>query len=128
MIAHMSKNMRWVEGVWLAGCYVAVYNVPTGYRIWEAFPWDRVVNERESLGKFIAYNWRGFSFRRERRAVRSIPKLTKHLNSYADWVLNVAPVFFEHNQNKINAENKYVLLCPSGHQASRRRFPKRTVI
>ena len=113
MIAHMSKDMNWVDGIWLAGCYVSVYNVPSGYRLWEAYPWSRVLADRAGVGRFVADNWEGLSFRRERRAVRSIPKLTKHLNSYANWVLHTAPMFFDNYDKNTNPERRYVQLWES---------------
>jgi len=43
-------------------------------------------NQRHDLEQWIAENWEGLPFRRERRAVRSVSKLTQHLTSFADWL------------------------------------------
>jgi len=113
MIAHMSKDMDWQDGLWLAGCYVAVYNVPTGYRLWEALPWSRMslpwLEEHSQIAKFVEANWSGLSFRRERRAVRSIPKLIRHLESYARWLTTNAPYYFDVDRldHRLGAEARY---------------------
>jgi hypothetical protein len=121
MIAHMSKKMHWTEGVWLAGCYVSVYNVPTGYRIWEAFPWNKAKSNRVAIANFIVDHWAGLSFRRERRAVRSVAKMSKHMDSYIEWVRRAGPAFFESPKystiDKASAEQRYELLWNSLDQS-----------
>jgi hypothetical protein len=76
------------ERAWRLGCYLACYNVPTGIALWNAWPWADMPGEgqEEALQMWIEQNWAGLSWRRERRAVRSVPKLTRHLISLADWV------------------------------------------
>jgi hypothetical protein len=106
MIAHMSRDMDWRQGLWMAGCYVSVYNVPSGFRMWEQLPWGRTSQDRKRIADFVEGNWDGLSFRRERRAVRSIPKLIRHLNSYADWIERVGPSFFDRKLN-VNPETRY---------------------
>jgi hypothetical protein len=107
MIAHMSRDMDWRQGIWLAGCYVSVYNVPSGFRMWEQLPWGRASQDRNAIADFVKGNWEGLSFRRERRAVRSIPKLIRHLNSYADWIERAGPSFFERQSSGLNPERRY---------------------
>ena len=68
---HMVRDVSWEEKVWRIGCYVGVYNVPSAEVIWQHWPWKRVINDPEGLASWIAENWKGLNFRRERRAVRT---------------------------------------------------------
>lgn len=81
-VGRMSKNVSWEEKVWRVGCYVGVYNVPSAEVIWQHWPWDKIASDTEGFSLWIAENWRGLNFRRERRAVRTPKKLGRYFESY----------------------------------------------
>lgn len=84
-VGHLAYDQEWQERAWRIGCYLACYNVPTGIVLWTHWPWLEV-NEPEPLERWLREHWEGLSWRRERRAVRSVPKLARHLTSLADWI------------------------------------------
>lgn len=79
----IDKNIedRW----WRAGCYAAFYNVPSAEVVWQHWPWPTARNNPAGFTAWIHQNWKGFKFRRERRAVRTPDKLARCLLSYAEW-------------------------------------------
>ena len=91
MIAEMNQAHEFIDQAWLAGCYVAPYNVTTGYRIYEAWPVERMRTGAEGLEAWLTEHWAGLSVRTERRAVRTPQKLSRHLLSYFQWADNVLP-------------------------------------
>lgn len=89
---HMTLAGRLSEGesrderAWRLMCYLACYNVPTGVVLWRHWPRQRVLEEAPALEPWIREHWEGLSFRRERRAVRTAPKLARHLVACAQFV------------------------------------------
>jgi hypothetical protein len=83
-VGHMSAGLSLEERLWRAGCYVGVYNVPTAERLWEAWPWPRIVFEGPYLEPWLAMMWGGIVTRRERRAVRTPWQLGHYLMDYAE--------------------------------------------
>lgn len=84
-IGRMTHDVSWEEKVWRIGCYVGVYNVPSAEVIWQHWPWRKVADDTEGLILWIAENWKGLNFRRERRAVRTPKKLAHYFLSYIDF-------------------------------------------
>lgn len=82
----LSQDAEQVERTWLAGLYVGFYNAPTAEVVWNEWPWARVKQQGPPSGAWLAEHWRGLSFRRERRAVRTVVKMTRYLKDYADWM------------------------------------------
>lgn len=75
----MVKDKDLDDRLWMAGCYVGVYNVPGAWLLFQQAP------EYGTL-EWIRANWSSIPFRRERRAVRSPEKLFAYLQSYAKWL------------------------------------------
>lgn len=74
------------QRVWRACCFVAPYEINTGALLWEHWPYPKEVSR--SPDKFIhwvAENWKGFQFRRERRASRTPKKFAECLISAAEF-------------------------------------------
>ncbi len=68
---------------WLGACYAAVYNVPTALVIHRRFSTPEAALDRLEVEAWLLDNWGGITFRRERKAVRSIEKLARCLSSAA---------------------------------------------
>lgn len=86
LVGQMAEECEWADRAWMVACYAAVYNVPGGYVLWKNWPWQRILAEPEALPVWIKDNWEGIPFRRERRAVRSVDKLSRCLLSAATWL------------------------------------------
>lgn len=77
-----------VVRLWRVLCYVATYEIHTGAQIWTAWPLpQRVLAAGEAFATWVGSEWPRFLWRRERRAARSIPKLTDALRSCAAFAL-----------------------------------------
>lgn len=88
----MAQDESWEERVWRCGLYASGYNVPTAEVIWQHWPFERMRDEAERAGlhAWIAQHWPdGFGLRRERRAVRNVPKFTRCLDSIFDWTASI---------------------------------------
>lgn len=87
VVGHISEFGTQTKKLWAAGCYIGVYNVPTALALMRNLdPYD-VAASREATEHWVRENWKGLAFRRERRAVRSVPKLARFLHEYAQWMM-----------------------------------------
>lgn len=87
VVGHLSRDKPFMEKAWMAGCYIGVYNVPTAQVLWETFPFEKALEmEEHEWEAWIRENWKGLSFRRERRPVRTAPKLAKFMHTYTNWI------------------------------------------
>lgn len=88
IVDEMKRIENPYDAAWLAGCYVGPYEVCTGALI--AHDWNvwTTRKEPEKFGAWISDNWYNFNIRRERRAARTVKKMTECLLSYADFVCN----------------------------------------
>jgi len=84
-ICGMAETPDPLEKTWRAGCYVAPYEVGTGFVLWEHWSRQAVLDHPEGLKLWIKDHWAGLRFRKERRAVRTPQKLTECLVSIAHW-------------------------------------------
>lgn len=91
---HMKVAGRICEGtsledrMWMAGCYMGTYVVPSAEIIWREWKPAEVLRHPDAFGEWIMGNWPGIVLRRERRAVRTPSKLARYFYSYADWLLS----------------------------------------
>jgi hypothetical protein len=87
---HMLMAVKACEGLdvrdqlWRAGCYAFVYNIPTAEVLWRN--WQPGEWKHDDLVKWIADNWKGIKFRKERKAARSPERLATCMKSYADYM------------------------------------------
>lgn len=86
VVGHLSRESSLHERFWRAGCYLAVYNVPTAELLWRNWSAEAVRDAPQKFQEWIEDNWARLQFRRERRAVRSRAKLARSLSSYALWM------------------------------------------
>lgn len=84
--AHLVLTDPVHDRLWMAGCYVAVYNVPGALKLYERWGARISANDEPALVAWLRENWAGIPFRRERRAVRTPEKLARFLISYANWM------------------------------------------
>jgi hypothetical protein len=88
-IGKMSEDEPFEEKLWRIGLYVAFYNVPTAEVIWQQWSWRRVVADltgpEPRFTDWLAETWPRLTLRKERRAARSIPKMTHSLTDYIFW-------------------------------------------
>jgi hypothetical protein len=83
-IVHLAREMNPWDKVWLAGLYVAVYNVPMALVLHDAAPRR---DELVALERLVHENWSGVVLRRERRRpVGSPVKLMDCVRSVSSWV------------------------------------------
>lgn len=89
-VGEMSKHEPFDEKAWRIGLYVAFYNVPTAEVIWKAWSWKHVWADMNSddpqFPDWLAVNWPRFQIRRERRAARTVNKMTASLKQYIFWL------------------------------------------
>jgi hypothetical protein len=83
------RGLGQAESAWLGACYVSVYNVPTALVINRRFPTAGSALDRMEVEAWLLDNWAGITFRRERKAVRSVEKLARCLSSAASYCLDV---------------------------------------
>ncbi len=81
-----ADSCSWQESAWRGLCYCAVYNVPTAHALWTHLPADP-----GQFQEWVARNWDGIAFRRERKAIWGQPKdgvsnLGRCLQSAATWL------------------------------------------
>jgi hypothetical protein len=92
MAAHM---MRGVEGMaeraWLAACYLAPYEVSTGYQIWHTWKLGEAIAAPDKFATWIEQKRSGFLIRRERRASYTVPKMVASMMSAAEWIHDKLP-------------------------------------
>jgi hypothetical protein len=93
------------ERIWRAGVYVSVYNTAAAEAIWRVWPWERAQADPEGMRRWIAEHWKGITLRRERRTVRTAPKLAECLTGYADFA-NFLP-FIEMELASLAPETAY---------------------
>lgn len=79
------KGIR--EALWRGGCYAFVYNMATAEIIWKN--WDPGEWTHDELVKWIADNWKGLKFRKERKAARSPERLATCMDTYYAYMLKV---------------------------------------
>ena len=83
----LCRSLPMEEKLWMISCYVGVYNFPVGERIWQEWPWQRVLTESpDEMVGWVVENWKGLALRRERRAVRTPAKLSHYLVTSAEWL------------------------------------------
>ena len=100
------------ERRWRIGLYVGFYNVPSAEVAWVHWPFLRVRSEGiEAMTDWIGLNWKGFSFRRERRAVRTSRKMAEYLGSYWTWMVELSKIL--RSNEELSQEALYDLLWVS---------------
>lgn len=92
MVGYMAKDQPVAERVWMIGCYAAVYCLPTAQILWTKWPWAVAqAHAATHLEPWLRSYWPGIVTRRERRCVRSAPKLARCLIGYAHWAEHEFP-------------------------------------
>lgn len=82
------QNFTPAQTLWLGALYCAVYNVPTALVLLAKWPTAEAAYADEERTIWLAENWAGIAFRRERKAVRSAIKLGRCIESVAMWCLD----------------------------------------
>jgi hypothetical protein len=85
IIGYTMGDLPAAERIWRAGCSIAPYSVGAAAAIWREWNIRRVLTEGGKLDDWVREHWRGLPIRRERRAVKSVPKLARCLREYARW-------------------------------------------
>jgi hypothetical protein len=89
LTGHLARHQTWEELVWRGLCYLTVYNVPTAERIWQDWPWPKIIL-RNGIGDWVEEHWvGGITTRRERRSVRQIPNMIRCLEGCAWWLVDL---------------------------------------
>jgi hypothetical protein len=78
-------GLGWLSTAWLGALYCAVYNVPTALALHREFPDPEAVEKTRTL-EWLRSNWKGITFRPERKTVRTPERLSKCLDSFAAFV------------------------------------------
>lgn len=86
--AHLVRTASEAEKLWMVGCYMGTYVVPSAEVIFREWPASRVWVDPAGLANWLDGNWDGIVLRRERRAVRTPVKLGRYLRSYSGWILD----------------------------------------
>ena len=82
-----SKDSPDSEKFWRAGCYVALYNVPSAEELWIEWPWERAVTNQDGIVEWITtVNRKAITTRPERRCVISAKKLSSCVIDYISWL------------------------------------------
>jgi hypothetical protein len=76
----------WEETAWRGLCYLGVYNVPTAEQIWNIWPFQKAVLEREQFLPWFTEHWAGITMRRERKSARSPIKMAQYFETAAIWL------------------------------------------
>jgi len=79
-------SCKWAEKAWRGLCYLGVYNVPTAEQIWNIWPFDRAISEKELFLPWFTEHWEGITMRRERKSARSPIKMAKYFETAATWL------------------------------------------
>jgi len=87
VVGHLVQDSSQTDRLWAAGCYIGVYNVPTALELMRRLNPYIIAGSLVTTEDWVWENWKGLAFRRERRAVRSVPKLARFLHEYARWML-----------------------------------------
>ncbi len=99
----ITRELR--DRVWMAGCYVGVYNVPGAQLLFANWTAESAIEAGEpELAAWLREHWTAIPFRRERRAVRTPAKLARYLVSYAVWAAD-----WPRYPEEISAEERYEL-------------------
>lgn len=83
VVANLVHDAPLVERAWACGLYATIYNVPSMMVLLERWPTAAALLSDAGVATWVAENWAGLTFRRERRAVRSVGKLTEALYALA---------------------------------------------
>ena len=101
VVEHLSKGEDAPEKFWRAGCYVALYNVPSAEELWQEFPWQRAARDPNKLVQWIhAKNRKAITTRPERRCVISALKLSTCLVDYTAWLETLNPQHLPKDRHK----------------------------
>lgn len=98
----------WMERLWRAGCYIAVYNVPFAEVLWQEWPLQRMINERRSLPSWLTVNFHRIVTRTERKTVRRPEWMNEYLQSYYRFMMDILPVLI-YDSASMNAKERYLL-------------------
>lgn len=83
------------ERAWFIGCYIGPYEVNTADAIFQGNDIWLTRKDPSGLRDWIAINWGKFSIRRERRAARTVSKMSECMLSYANFVVDTLPELVE---------------------------------
>ena len=93
------------EKLWWAGCYAFVYNYASAevlYNHWRPGEWTG-----DALSKWIGENWKGIKFRKERKAARSVARLTTCMQTYYDFMERVPDRDWFRSKNGYSGGERY---------------------
>lgn len=91
VIGYLGDELSEFDRDWLAGCYVAVYNVPTAELLFQRFTPSDALDRRDEVEAWLREHWKGLVIRRERRPVKSPRRLAEFLQGYAHWMYETLP-------------------------------------
>ncbi len=86
LLGPMMRDLFEEGKVWMIGCYMAGYNIPTAEILYNRFSPEYVRTDIEEVERWLRENWKGLYIRRERRPVKSPKRLAQYLYSYAWWM------------------------------------------
>lgn len=87
LVGEMSNDRIWVERVWRAGMYVAVYNVPFAEVLWNNWSYFEVCNEGiDKVYPWLVEHWPKIVTRVERKTVRRPEWMFEYIESYFNYL------------------------------------------
>jgi hypothetical protein len=93
MVEYLSRGEDHSQRAWVAGCYICLYVVGSAGVVWTYWPYQRVTEDKEAFKQWVEkqFKEKRLILRKERRAVKSAPKLSTSLLSIADWIASELP-------------------------------------